>query len=876
MTTVFNAPTVDSIQLKLQQLIELDETDKIHKDDKTYLNADTVLKLLADSNIIVGSVHVDATEEETKNKDEYSADSYDEKNDELSASPPIPQSTDHSMLYESNKPQIKIDWNGYAMDHLRYEEDEKLQYYSNKDLFVILSKYLFIYSLPGNKKGEPRTISNVYQNGNKLSIIHILNRYDLILIAAQQRDYTTKKYVKCLLPVSGWIYLPEATIKKWINSDRLAENDNKLFNSNESLTLNDVDIGDIIDSKLSPNAPTNYKNINIDELVADRDKIDELHETLWENLEKQNHKNIDFLGQEIVPLTHPLPQFIFKDDFDIFKDENINIIQEKKGKCILTLISLVKWIIQWMRIHHWAPMLLIILIQAVIEVVIFTDIITDIIVILQLYKVSITVGKSATLFFMISVICLMAPYLIAWVATTQWMVRKVHKLLIASKLDKIPFFWKTCTVLFSIAPIGMFVLLIGDILHVLEYSIFRPLIYMLSLCINNKILSLRVVSFEELGYWKLRRVSEIFAESLPQSVLQLLLLILLSQSKQDLDINYLSVALAFFSSVIVTVFWCIVLLFESKTNGMSFVEYVTVVFQGSFKFVPYLPGIERGGKTGINVNWTQYRLDNDALGLVAKAFITPSCKISTLKISIYTIENLHRLACKYFGKTIAQYNDNKTLELIISRQEADIRHLFEIYDIDLNQNFDFIEFARCCIVMRKDVSRSVSLYNASELFWDLIGNENEKNEKNEIWLLDLLLKIRSSKQRISLLDYEHPLIFALSNNSVNLISLLIAANYHKQNEMEYKQCIIHAMVNDTKKERCVMALCEQKGIPIIVQVLSARLNKKCNPFVVVSIPAINIEIKSYISYNTNNPCWQSQYLLFIIPFSKMDKALNKS
>ncbi len=57
-------------------------------------------------------------------------------------------------------------------------------------------------------------------------------------------------------------------------------------------------------------------------------------------------------------------------------------------------------------------------------------------------------------------------------------------------------------------------------------------------------------------------------------------------------------------------------------------------------------------------------------------------------------------ACKYFGKTLRE--NLHDLELIISREENDIKDLFHLYDID------FVEFARCCIVMRKDVQKTVN------------------------------------------------------------------------------------------------------------------------------------------------------------------------
>ena len=42
-------------------------------------------------------------------------------------------------------------------------------------------------------------------------------------------------------------------------------------------------------------------------------------------------------------------------------------------------------------------------------------------------------------------------------------------------------------------------------------------------------------------------------------------------------------------------------------------EYVTVVFNGSFNFVPYLPAIERGKENGKKVNWIYFKLRNSTV-----------------------------------------------------------------------------------------------------------------------------------------------------------------------------------------------------------------------------------------------------------------------
>ncbi len=121
---------------------------------------------------------------------------------------------------------------------------------------------------------------------------------------------------------------------------------------------------------------------------------------------------------------------------------------------------------------------------------------------------------------------------------------------------------------------GSFFLLIMDFVHVTEYVMIRPFYYLFMAK------EFRTISFEEKGYWILRRVTEVFAESIPQALLQLYILLRIrGNERNDLDIDEFTVGLSLLSSCLVLAFWVAVLFFESGAHGLSFVEYVTVVFQ---------------------------------------------------------------------------------------------------------------------------------------------------------------------------------------------------------------------------------------------------------------------------------------------------------
>ena len=302
----------------------------------------------------------------------------------------------------------------------------------------------------------------------------------------------------------------------------------------------------------------------------------------------------------------------------------------------------------------------------------------------------------------------------------------------------------------------------------------------------------------------------------------------------------------------------------------------------------------------------------------------------------------HGHGSRIHSKSHKLMKENSYLELILTRPEQELRNLFEIFDLkDTNVSLNFEEFTRVCLVLRKDVQRSVTIHTVSKLYWELVegpagndessdansgphgvgqaanGNNSQGNhvngnvqnghdradstdpfgarnesegsitnshhgnvdtlrdalvkqgekdkfnhhhhhhhhrgegvtvhgegsnehhvstngrslleidkkykKKNEVWLLDLLLKMRASKQKIALLDYDHPLIYATKTNNIKLVTLLINSKYHESSYMrqiEYRQCIITSIKEG--KYRITMALCEHKGIPIVIEIIGCK------------------------------------------------------
>eukprot|EP01084_Bolivina_argentea_P095493 171670_1 len=320
---------LQQLTTELTEFVETDNINFIDLDGKTYVDKDSILSILKQSALTNHSKqshihpnkqnklfkhHLNINNDYKQKEDEYKhkdGSTYDWQS--LPIEPTI--RFDHSkdtndtklqdlidtVTREENHDNLPyIDWTNYALSHLNDKEHETLEYYSNKELFIVLSDYVLIYSKPGDKNGVPRNLKNT----NELSIISIVNKYELVLIHTKSRDYTSKCYVKCLLPVKGWIYLPHTTINNWINCD---------INYNKS--------DDHLYSK-------NCHQINME--YIEKNKTNEINnKNIWKQLETNNINHLNFKQQQIVPLMSPLPKFIIENINEENKQNN-EIINEEK------------------------------------------------------------------------------------------------------------------------------------------------------------------------------------------------------------------------------------------------------------------------------------------------------------------------------------------------------------------------------------------------------------------------------------------------------------------------------------------------------------------------------------------------------------------
>ena len=205
-----------------------------------------------------------------------------------------------------------------------------------------------------------------------------------------------------------------------------------------------------------------------------------------------------------------------------------------------------------------------------------------------------------------------------------------------------------------------------------------------------------------------------------------------------------------------------------------------MVLQGSFNFVPYLPAIERGKRA--KVNWTNFKFDSHSVGLVSKALISPECELTTIKLSGYSLSKLTRHECRFLGQMLADSPKNR-VDVIFSRSRQEVQNLFERFDVDNSRTFDFREFLQLCCALRQSDDGLVSAEDVASIFKEIADDETR-----EVYLTDLLLTINRSTEKLLVIDYDSPVMFALKESHVVSDDKEVASAI-SQEEMELTESI---------------------------------------------------------------------------------------
>jgi len=721
------------------------------------------------------------------------------------------------------------------------------------DLYVCVDE-CYIYETPGDAEGNPQNDKDILYDAMPDEIIQ------LFVDRETGELKTNGEYAYCLKPKRGWVFLPDPTAeydwgsldevfeeKKRLKMEQLEEQKAKEEGRDGGDHGDDGAVATDSEAMIQKNV-TNYdedgymKSVTEDFLESKRDEnLGQSDDGAMGGIAEERTLILDarrnFKKQRMMAQTKQLE----------FEETSNKLLQIKK----------LQQLIFYFRRHPFLPGLIILIIQAVIEVVIIFDVFTDLVVVKEIWEAPPGHERLVLILVTISSALIVAPYVIAWTSLAGFNIKKL-------KQNRNHPGWIVYVLIFSICPFGVAFLLITDIYHVIECVAIKPLWYLLTF---GK--EFRTISYDELGYYKLRRVSEIFSEAMPQAIMQAVLLG--SSLKTVLDLNIIVVLFGLICSLVVLALWVTIIFVEGKKNGMKFAEYTTVVMQGSFDFVEMLPAIERGTNTGIRVNWTKYKFAQDGVGHVSKALNSPQCKLELLKISKYTIRDLDRAQCRFLGGALAQSKEQ--VEVILTRLESEIMALFDEYDVDHGKSLDFDEFMHLSLDLKTKVNERC-LRSDALMLYDALADSVE----HEVWMLDLQIKIKGSLERIGLLDYMFPLQHAFETKDLNLISLLMASQYDtfsEETQLEFNNCVIEAVTNGHIRE--ALCLCEHKGVPLVVTMENGRgliamdRDGSSDPYVSVKM-FDQMQRTKYIK-QTLNPDW-NEGLLFIIPFDTVDKMME--
>ena len=354
--------------------------------------------------------------------------------------------------------------------------------------------------------------------------------------------------------------------------------------------------------------------------------------------------------------------------------------------------------------------------------------------------------------------------------------------------------------------------------------------------------------------------------------MQLFIVFAYRRDRISADVEIGVVYLSLVTSCIVLFLWSIVLSIEARGYGLRFYEYITVVLQGSFNFVPYLPAIERGKRH--KVNWTNFRFDSHSVGLVSKALISPDCKLQQIKMSPYSIGKLTRHECKFLGQMLAD-SPTDTIKVVFSRNRKEIEGLFNEFDTDNSRSFDFAEFVQLCSSLRQNDDGVVSAKDVASIFSVLADSK-----KHEVYLTDLLWKINKSVERLPVVDYDSPVLYALKSKDVKLLTFMMSAKVCDDVTWEYYTT---TLVQTNRHEDALM-MCEERGIPIVVELISGHnlpahdfededdpSNGTSDPYVSVSVGE-KVKRTETIMKNLN-PKWR-QPLLFVLNPEEIPETLG--
>eukprot|EP01084_Bolivina_argentea_P125033 221562_1 len=402
-------------------------------------------------------------------------------------------------------------------------------------------------------------------------------------------------------------------------------------------------------------------------------------------------------------------------------------------------------------IHPRIYALYLLFIQTWPRILLVFDMYTDLVVAYELYQ-----GEQRV-WFMLSSLFFVLPFILVWFASLRFIQLYVQKLYdkldvhsdkstnniiksknnIYSKLKKKSSLIHTVIniflMIYMFPPIGSIFIAIAEIFWVISdiYNGIKAFIFGTGIIEteNREITAMK----------SYRRAVNVFAESVPQTALQLYLYMKLSvfektetSDYEGVELNALTLSLSI--SVINLCYNFYNFKSEAHIHGSSWAEYALSILQLAevpvIKLVPRTPAIKKGYINEVNYN--SFHFDKESLTPLLEALNSEKSDLKKMKISIGSLSKLDTQSCHLLGELLY----NSKVKVLISRSSSllELKNIFN--NIDTNSTGYLTEYE----FMNALKQLNCSIQNATDI------------QKKKIFQR-LAIKRRKKKDRVYFYDF---------------------------------------------------------------------------------------------------------------------------